>query len=113
MLTAPTAFTEGATEMFVVELFLPLTDNNGDKFPRSLYAVEENTLTARFGGLTAFTGAPAQGIWGEERTRDDIIIFEIMTASLDVSWWRHYRAELEVRFRQQSIVIRATQSERI
>ena len=99
--------------MFVVELFLPLADNNGDKFPLSLYAGVEQALTARFGGLTAFTRAPAQGIWGDGPTRDDIIIFEIMTASLDVSWWRAYRADLEVRFRQESIVIRATQSERL
>jgi hypothetical protein len=39
---------------------------------------------------------------------DDIIVFEVMTEKLDVSWWRNYRCQLEQEFRQDAIVARAS-----
>ncbi|WP_331312052.1 hypothetical protein [Methylobacterium oryzae] len=69
-------------------------------------------LSQRFGGLTAFTRAPAEGFWEEksETARDDIVVFEVMTSELDPAWWAAYRRRLEACFRQDSIVVRAQET---
>ena len=104
------------TVVHVVEIFLPLRDNDGRRFGRELYAGVRERLVERFGGLTAFTRSPAEGLWEAEegeRSRDEIVIFEVMADRLDRDWWRGFRQELEERFRQDEIVIRATAAERL
>jgi len=39
--------------------------------------------------------------------RDLIIIYEVMTGTLDRPWWSTYRKQLEKDFRQRELVIRA------
>jgi hypothetical protein len=84
-------------------------DNQGQLFPESHFARVRQELTERFGGLTAFTRAPAQGLWKDAGAtrRDDIVVFEVMTETLDAAWWSAYRASLEEAFRQDRIIIRA------
>lgn len=99
--------------MHLVQILLPIHDNAREPFPREEYSRVRKELTERFGGLTVYTRAPAEGLWklnGNETTRDDILIFEVMASDLDASWWRKYRHELEERFRQDVIVIRAQQT---
>jgi hypothetical protein len=62
-----------------------------------------------FGGLTAYTRAPAEGVWesGTTLKRDDIVVVEVMVDSLDRTWWVAYRRDLERLFRQDQIVLRA------
>jgi hypothetical protein len=93
----------------LVQILLPLYDNAGAALPRALYERVREELAGRFGGLTAFTRAPAEGHWRDEgeTRRDDIVVFEVMTDALDAAWWGAYRRELEGRFRQEAIVIRA------
>jgi len=93
----------------LVQILLPLYDNAGAALPRTLYEQVREELAGRFGGLTAFTRAPAEGQWRDEgeTKRDDIVVFEVMVESLDAGWWGAYRRELEERFRQEEIVIRA------
>jgi hypothetical protein len=43
-------------------------------------------------------------------TREDIVIFEVMIGEVDGPSWRKYRHELEDRFRQDVIVIRAQET---
>src|SRR5215210_7107174 len=95
--------------MHLVQLLLPLRDQDGKPFPRSQYRKIREVLTERFGGLTAYTRAPAEGLWdeGDEVTLDDIIIYEVMAAELDRDWWREYRGRLEDEFDQDELVIRA------
>jgi hypothetical protein len=45
--------------MHLIEILLPLNDNNGRPFKAAKYAVIREHLTERFGGLTAFTRSPA------------------------------------------------------
>ena len=99
--------------MHIVEIFLPLFDNDGQRFGPQLYTRVREQLVERFGGLTAFTRSPAEGLWedGGERSRDEIVIFEVMSDGLDRNWWERYRAELERRFRQDAIVVRAHEVE--
>ena len=95
--------------MHLIQLLLPLYDNDGAALPRALFDKVREDLSGRFGGLTAFTRAPAEGHWRDEGEirRDDIVIFEVMAQRLDRDWWRAYRRELERSFRQEEIVIRA------
>ena len=95
--------------MQLIQILLPLYDNAGRPFKEELFGRVRRELTERFGGLTAFTRAPAQGVWKDEgETRhDEIVVFEVMAERLDSDWWRAYRQELEQAFRQDEIIIRA------
>jgi hypothetical protein len=100
----------------LVQLLLPLHDQGGDRFPRALHDAVVRELTDRFGGLTAYTRAPAAGLWEEDggRTvRDDVVVYEVMCETLERPWWGAYRAELERRFMQDEIVVRALGMERL
>ena len=94
--------------MHLVQILVPLFDNEGRHFPPEPYRQLRSELAGRFGGLTAFTSAPAEGLWteGGETTHDEIVIFEVMVEELDRPFWRAYGRDLEERFRQDVIVIR-------
>ena len=98
--------------LHLVQILLPLYDNAGAPLPPELYRQVRRELTDRFGGLTAFTRAPAEGHWRDEgeTKRDDIVVFEVMAERLDESWWSAYRGELEGRFRQEAIVVRTQEA---
>lgn len=99
--------------MHLVQILLPLADNVGRRFDPADYARVRSELAARFGGITSFTRAPAEGMWkeGGHTAHDDIVVFEIMAREVDHPWWERYRAELERRFQQETIVIRAIRIE--
>jgi energy-coupling factor transporter ATP-binding protein EcfA2 len=48
-----------------------------------------------------------------EVSRDEVVIFEVMTGALDRPWWAAYRRGLERRFRQEKVVARATAFEEL
>lgn len=97
--------------MHLIQILLPLRDNDGWPFPPGLHAAVRRELAERFGGLTAYSRAPAEGLWegdaGASAGRDDIVVLEVMAEQLDAAWWRSYREDLERRFRQESVVVRA------
>jgi hypothetical protein len=100
--------------MHLIQILLPIYDNEGHEFPHDIYRAIGDELVARFSGLTAFTRAPAEGFWvprGDEAKRDDIVVFEVMTETIDKQWWARYRAGLEKRLRQEAIVIRTHKTE--
>ena len=99
--------------MHLIQILLPLTDNDGRAFAAADYGRVRGELAERFGGITAFTHAPAEGVWreGGHTSRDDIVVFEVMAEGLDRSWWQEYRVDLERRFRQEAIVARAIRVE--
>jgi hypothetical protein len=102
--------------MHLVQLLLPLNDHRGKPFPRSYFGAIRDELTDRFGGLTAYSRAPAEGLWDsgdDRRTHDDIVVYEVMVPELDREWWALFRARLEKRFEQDELVIRAQLIERI
>lgn len=102
--------------MHSIEILLPLYDEAGHRFPQIDYDHIRKTLTAQFGGVTAFLRAPAVGQWRNEAgavERDEIVIFEVMAEGLDREWWTRYRQELELKFRQKEIVVRAVVVERL
>ncbi|MDQ3624029.1 MAG: hypothetical protein M3463_16340 [Verrucomicrobiota bacterium] len=96
--------------MYLIQILLPLYDNEQHALPREHYVDVTSELTERFGGLTAYTRTPAEGHWKDPRertSRDEIVIYEVMTPELDGGWWLSYRNQLETRFRQEVVVIRA------
>ena len=68
-----------------------------------------------FGGLTAYSRALAEGLWGSGHNteRNDIIVVEVMVEDLERSWWSDYRRTLEQVFRQDEIVVRGQTYERL
>lgn len=101
--------------MYLIQILLPLYDNEGVAFERKAYDRVRDELAKKFGGVTAFRSSPAEGVWkeGGEVSRDAIIVYEVMSQELERAWWTHYRAELEARFRQEKLIVRATSIEQI
>ena len=103
--------------MHLVQLLIPIYDNDRRRFPDEDFRALREELVAQFGGLTAYTRSVAEGLWVDEgdhaATRDQIVVYEVMCDELDRAWWTRYRAELERRFRQDEIVIRAQTVERL
>ena len=100
--------------MHLVQVLVPVYDNKGQPFPGAEFGKIRRELTDRFGGVTAYTRAPAEGTWEDEQGRvhhDDVVVVEVMVETLDRAWWSGYREELAARFRQVELVVRATQME--
>lgn len=94
---------------YLVQLLLPLNDNDGKPFEHDLFAATRFELTVRFGGVTTYMRAPARGLWQNDAgriDRDDIVIFEAMIEELDREWWHSYRESLRKRFEQDELVVR-------
>lgn len=97
--------------MHLVQILLPLFGNAGEAFGREFFRQVEAELTEKFGGVTAFTRAPATGRWRSESegdVHDEVVLFEVLAETLDEAWWGAYRRELERRFRQDTVLIRAS-----
>jgi hypothetical protein len=101
--------------MHLVQILLPLFDNDGRRLESALFHRIREELTARFGGLTAYTRSPAEGLWADQDIvrRDEVVMVEVMVAELDRAWWGAYRAELEKRLRQQLLIVRAQAIEQL
>ena len=95
--------------MHLVQVLLPLYDNNGQTFEQALYLTVKAAFAEKFGGVTAYVRSPAEGAWHGPTgaaSHDEIVIFEVMTERLDRRWWRKMRSELARAFRQEQLVIR-------
>lgn len=95
--------------MHLVQLLIPLYDNQGRPFARPMFDRVRHELTEAFGGVTVYVRSPAHGFWKDTDTevvRDDVVMFEVMAGDIDGRWWASYRQELEQRFGQQELVIR-------
>ena len=101
--------------MFLIQILLPLEDEDGARFPSEQYGRLAQQLTDRFGGVTSFTRSPAEGRWkqGAETEHDEIVVMEVMTDALDRAWWANLRERLAKEFRQSEIVIRSQPIERL
>jgi hypothetical protein len=96
--------------MHLVQVLLPLYDNDGEPFDPELYADVRMELTRQFGGVTTFVRAPARGLWQKDDgsvTGDDIVVYEVMVEDLDEGWWASCRERLRQRFEQDQLIVRA------
>lgn len=102
--------------MQLLQIFLPLYDNNNQLFHKSLYDDVLTELKDQFGGVTFYRNTPAEGLW-EDRTGktnyDELIIAEVMIGELNKEWWKLFKQNLEQIFRQDEILIRCTLFEKL
>jgi len=93
----------------VIQLFVPVVDNDGKSFEDDSLERVKETLVKKFGGVTAYTRSPAHGVWasaqGQEQ-HDDVVVVEVMTDDIDDVWWKRFRTKLECDLRQEEIVVR-------
>ena len=102
--------------MYLVQILLPLYDNRKRAFARSSFDEVRSELTEKFGGVTAFVRSPAEGLWKQSKSkvsRDDLVMFEVLTDSLSRTWWTKYRKSLEKRFKQDEVVMLAMKVEKM
>jgi CRISPR/Cas system-associated protein Cas10 (large subunit of type III CRISPR-Cas system) len=101
----------GETLVHLIEIFLPLNSNDGTPQSSDEFRRVREQLVDRWGGVTAFTRAPAKGVClqnGNQRAEDEIVVFEVMVKRVDKLWWLSYKRDLETQFSQQEILIRVT-----
>lgn len=100
--------------MKLVEIYLPSRKSNGDEIESEEFDRVEQTLTEKFGGVTAYRRTPAIGHWkrseGEVEV-DDVTVIEVITHGLDRRWWIGYQQELLERFQQEELLIRISNVE--
>lgn len=103
--------------MYLIEILLPLTDNKHRAFGPEYFIRVQQQLTEKFGGLTAFTRTPAEGLWKPDKSskpqQDDIVIFEVLSPRLNKTWWQQYKDDLKTTFQQKDMIIRVTKVELI
>ena len=115
--------TRGREFVYQIRLLLPLYDNEGQTFARAEFAFARaefarvrEELTEKFGGVTAYSRSPAEGVWKDEEggvSRDSVVAFEVLADDLERDWWVAYRDNLTARFRQDEVMITATRVERL
>jgi hypothetical protein len=94
----------------LVQLFLPLRQQDGSRVASDVLSGVRQELVERFGGVTAHLRAPARGLWKDDGSveRDDVVIVEVVVENFDRAWWTEYKTTLETRFAQKSIHARVT-----
>ena len=96
--------------MVLIQMLLPTKSAERVTFADDLLRRTRTELVDQFGGLTAYTRAPAAGVWTSPEgdvEEDNVVMLEVLAETFDISWWRPYAETLKVRFNQQSILIRA------
>jgi hypothetical protein len=95
--------------MYLIQILLPLyTSDKESVDPKCLLELRQE-LTETFGGITTYSRTPAHGLWKEndEKTvKDDLITFEILAESVDLSFWGQLKSRLELQLDQREILIR-------
>jgi hypothetical protein len=94
---------------YLIQLLLPLSDNQGQPYEHTLFKDINAFLTEKFGGVTAFSRSPAKGTWINDgkAEQDDVIVIEVMAETLDRDWWLTFRQRLEITMGQAEIVVRS------
>lgn len=102
--------------MHLIQILLPLYNNDKEPFPVSFFTPLREELASKFGGVTAYSSAPATGLWKEnddKTVKDKIIVYEVMTDELDRQWWLLFRKRIELVLQQEEVVIRAIPIQRL
>lgn len=95
--------------MYLMQIFIPTRDNEGNRFPEGQYTSLRDELTDRFGGVTIYARSPVEGIWkksSESTDVDQMIIYEVLIDKLDNEYWKTLKSQLESSFRQEEILMR-------
>lgn len=101
--------------MYLIQVLLPLQDNDGHLYDQNFFKSVDANLVVTFGGVTAYSRAPAKGKWlsSDREQHDDVVVIEVMAESLDRAWWQSFRERLEGEMGQAEIVVRALSMDRL
>ena len=82
---------------------------DGTLIPQSVFDDVAHEVTEKFGGVTSYLRAPADGRWqsGSSTELDQIVVVEVMTEEIDAHYWSTLRKRLERELAQDRIVIRS------
>ena len=97
---------------YLVQILLPRTGHADAR--DADFAQTRSELVERYDGVTAYLRSPAQGAWtaADGRIeRDEVVMIEVVVPTFDRGWWSGYAKKLAVRFRQETIHIRALPAE--
>ena len=90
------------------DLYLPLTDNDGQPFGARMFRSVQNELLSQFGGVTFFP-QPNEGLWqmGGVTYHDEIVVYRVITqhAAKARRFFRSYKAKLKSDFDQLEVLI--------
>ncbi|MDB5258017.1 MAG: hypothetical protein JWM14_2712 [Chitinophagaceae bacterium] len=94
--------------MQLIQILLPLYDQDGKPFHGLLYDRVKKELTQTFGGLTAYTRSPASGTWkdGGKIVKEDIYVYEVMTSEINKEFWKVFKSKWQKIFQQEELIIR-------
>ncbi|MFC3199459.1 hypothetical protein ACFOET_17690 [Parapedobacter deserti] len=95
--------------MKLVQVFVPLVDNDGNRFPEEKFKDLQSALTEKFGGITVYRQMSIEGLWKETNKRTDkdmLAIFEVLADVVDTDYWEQLKARLATKFRQKDLLIR-------
>ncbi len=98
--------------MFLIQVLVPLFDPQGKQFGKSIFNDIREGFLKKFGGVTIYASSIAEGLWKDDLGKvdhDQLIVFEVMTESLNRKWWKNYRQKLEQSLLQDEIVIRVVE----
>jgi hypothetical protein len=92
----------------LVQILLPTFQRDGTAVPKSVFDHVAHELTEKFGGVTSYLRAPAEGRWqsGTGTEHDQIVVVEVMTEEIDTAYWSTLRKRLERELAQDRIIIR-------
>lgn len=98
--------------MHIIDILLPVAKILPN---RAVYDRVQRALTEKFGGVTTYSRAPAEGLWnsGDAVERDDIVVLEVMAENLERMWWTDFRRSLEKSLEEKEIVITCHAAERL
>jgi hypothetical protein len=96
----------------LIQMLLPTKSAQRTSYSDDLLRRTRRELIDRFGGITAYTRAPASGVWTSpdgDVEEDDVVMIEVLAEQFDIRWWQSYASTLKERFQQESILIRANE----
>jgi hypothetical protein len=94
----------------LIQMLLPTRSVQGEAYADELVSRTRKELIDRFGGVTAYTRAPATGVWTSPEGGvevDSVVMIEVLSEEFARDWWRAFAETLKERFKQASIHIRA------
>ena len=101
----------------LIQFLVPVFHQDGTRIAASEFESMRSELTKRFGGVTAFIQSPALGTWARQSDakveQDQMILVEVVVDNPDRCWWSNYRMRLEKAFRQDEIMMRMLEIERL
>lgn len=104
-----TALSQYLSTMYLMQIFIPTRDNEGNPFEESRFTDLREELTNRFRGVTIYARTPVQGIWRRSEDSfqtDQMVIYEVIFDELEMPYWKRLKLSLEKSFSQEKILMR-------